>query len=129
MLYDKLIKLNMIFVIKRFTDRNAVSEIECKDTHFFHNDKKNEYLFYFLYPLFVLAKGANQLIILVASTNGDSQTVMTELHTGTVPDNNALLHQIVINALSITNLGQEEVGICRIYLLTDRQLTESLKHA
>ena len=47
MLYDKLIKLNVIFVIKRFTDRNAVSEIECKDTHFFHNDKKNEYLFYF----------------------------------------------------------------------------------
>ena len=79
--------------------------------------------------ILVLTQGGNQLAVFGLGADGDAQAVLTELHAVAVANDDALIHQIVVDLVGIGHLGQEEVGIRRINLLADREYAEGLHHA
>jgi hypothetical protein len=77
----------------------------------------------------ILAEGSDEFTVLDFCTDGDTETVLTELYASAVSDDDAQIYQIVVDTGSVTHLCQEEVGLCGIYLLADGEYGECLHHA
>ena len=79
--------------------------------------------------LLILAEGGDEFAVLTLGADGDAEAVLTELHTGAISDDDALIHKEVVDAGSVAHLCQEEVGLCGIYLFADGQFGKGLHHA
>ena len=73
-----------------------------------------------------LAECREQFGILRARADGDAQTVVAQRHTVAVADNDAAVHQIVVDALGVRHAGQKEVRVGAEHLLAQRQILERL---
>ena len=80
---------------------------------------------YFLFVI-IHSKRANQLVVLRASADGDAKTVLAKLNASAVSNYDALVDEVVVYCLSISDLCKEEVRSRWIYLLTLRQQGECL---
>ena len=67
-----------------------------------------------------------KLAVLLLRADGDAQTVVTQLDTGAVAHDDSFIDKIVVGALGIVNLRQEEVGIGGINLLAYLHLARPL---
>lgn len=69
------------------------------------------------------------MCILILRTYRNTQAVVTQLDTGAVSYDDAFFHKVVVDALGIGHLCQEEVGIGGIYLFADSKFLEGVNHA
>ena len=76
-----------------------------------------------------MAEGGDEFAVLALGTDGDAEAVLAELHAGAVSDDDALIHEVVVDAGSVTHLCQQEVGLCGVHFLADRQFGKGLHHA
>ena len=76
-----------------------------------------------------MTEGGNEFAVLSLGANGDAETVLAELYAMAVTDNDALVHQIIVDLVGIGHLGEEEVGLGGIHFLADGQQSEGFNHA
>ena len=77
----------------------------------------------------ILAEGGDEFAVLTLGADGDAEAVLTELYAIAVSDDDALIHEVVVDAVGIVHLCQEEVGLCGIHLFADGQFSKGLHHA
>ena len=77
----------------------------------------------------ILPEGGQQLVVLAFHANGNTEAVLAELYAGTVADDDAAVNKVVVDALCVSHLCQEEVGIGGKNLLADGQLLEGSHQA
>ena len=70
----------------------------------------------------------HQDLILFRLAHRDAEAVAAELHRVAVADDDALADQMLVRLIRVLHLHQDEVGVCRVYLLDDRQLREGFLH-
>ena len=70
----------------------------------------------------------HQDLILLRLAHRDAEAVAAELHRVAVADDDALADQMLVGLVCVLHLHQDEVGVCRVYLLDDRQLCEGFLH-
>ena len=75
-----------------------------------------------------MAEGGDEFAVLALGTDGDAEAVLAELHAGAVSDDDALIHEVVVDAGSVAHLCQEEVGLRGIHFLADGQFGKGLHH-
>ena len=76
----------------------------------------------------ILAECSQKVDILALFADCDTQAVATKLHIVAIAHNDALIDQIVIDGCSICHLCEEDVGLCGVHLLADRQVGEGCHH-
>ena len=76
----------------------------------------------------ILAECSQKVDILALFADCDTQAVATKLHIVAIAHNDALVDQIVVDSCSICHLCEEEVGLCGVHLLADRQVGEGSHH-
>ena len=76
----------------------------------------------------ILSESCYQFSVFCLRTDGDTQTVLTELYAMAVAHDDAFVHQIVVDLGGIGHLGEEEIGLGGIHLHADGQQLEGVDH-
>ena len=76
----------------------------------------------------ILPQSGQKLHVLRLVADGDTQAASAKFHSGAVPHDDALPHQVVVDGLGVGHASQEEVSVRRVYLLTDGQVGEGGGH-
>ena len=76
-----------------------------------------------------MTEGGDKFAVLCLGTDGDAEAVVAELDARAISDDDAAIDEIVVDAVGIGHLCQEEVGIGMIDLLADGEHGEGIHHA
>ena len=76
-----------------------------------------------------MTEGGDQFAVLCLGADGDAETVIAELNARAISDDDTTIDEIIVDAVSVGHLCQEEVGIGMIDLLADGEYGEGIHHA